>query len=51
MQVRGQEPVTLSAGQTYYEGPDDIHVVDRNASKTRTAKILVVLFKDKNSPF
>src|SRR5262249_7540586 len=41
MQVKGAEPVTLHAGQTFYEGPEDIHVVGRNASKTEPAKFLV----------
>ena len=50
MQVKGQEPVTLHAGQTFYEGPDDIHVVGRNASKTEPAKFLVVLVKNKGAP-
>jgi quercetin dioxygenase-like cupin family protein len=50
MGVRGQKPVTLTAGQTFYEGHDDVHVVDRNASTTQPAKILVVLIKDKNAP-
>src|SRR5215510_6194769 len=38
MQVKGGKEVTLTPGQTFYEGPDDIHVVDRNASKTQPAK-------------
>jgi quercetin dioxygenase-like cupin family protein len=50
MQVRGGRAVTLLPGQTFYEGPDDIHVVDHNASTTQPAKILVVLLKDKNAP-
>ena len=45
MQVKGSEPVTLHPGQTFYEGPDDIHVVGRNASKTEPAKFLVVFVK------
>ena len=45
MQVKGSEPVTLHPGQTFYEGPDDIHVVGRNASKTEPAKFLVVFIK------
>jgi quercetin dioxygenase-like cupin family protein len=49
-QVRGQKPVTLSAGQTFYEGPEDVHVVGRNASRTKPAKILVVLLKNKGAP-
>ena len=50
MQVKGGEQVTLTPGQTFYEGPDDVHVVDRNASSTQPAKFLVVLIKDKGAP-
>ena len=50
MQVKGSEPVTLHPGQTFYEGPDDIHVVGRNASKTEPAKFLVVFIKNKGAP-
>jgi quercetin dioxygenase-like cupin family protein len=50
MQVKGGKEVTLTPGQTFYEGPEDIHVVGRNASKTKPAKFLVVLVKDKGSP-
>jgi quercetin dioxygenase-like cupin family protein len=50
MQVKGGKPVTLKAGQTFYEGPDDVHVVGRNASNTRPAKVLAVLLKDKGAP-
>jgi quercetin dioxygenase-like cupin family protein len=50
MQVRGGTPVTLSPGQTFYEGPDDVHVVGRNASQTAPARFLVVLVKDKGAP-
>jgi quercetin dioxygenase-like cupin family protein len=50
MQVKGRQPVTLTPGQTFYEGPDDVHVVDRNASSTQPAKFLVVLIKDKGAP-
>lgn len=46
MQVKGQEPVTLHPGQTFYEGPDDIHVVGRN---TEPAKFLVVFIKNKGA--
>src|SRR5262245_35954348 len=42
--------VTLTPGQTFYEGPDDIHVVGRNASSTKPAKFVVVLIKDKGAP-
>jgi len=50
MQVRGGKPVTLTPGQTFYEGPDDVHTVGRNASGTRPAKFLVVFVKKKGAP-
>ena len=50
MQVKGGKQVTLTPGQTFYEGPDDVHVIDRNASKTKPAKFLVFLIKDKGAP-
>jgi quercetin dioxygenase-like cupin family protein len=50
MQVKGGKQVTLTAGQTFYEGPDDVHVVGRNASSTQPAKLLVFLVKDKGAP-
>ena len=50
MQVKGGKEVTLTPGQTFYEGPNDVHVVDRNASSTKPAKFLVVLVKDKGAP-
>ncbi len=50
MQVKGSEPVTLHSGDTFYEGPNDIHIVGRNASKTEPAKFLVVLGKNKGAP-
>ena len=50
MQVRGGKEVTLTPGQTFYEGPDDIHIVGRNASKTKPAKFIVVFVKDKGAP-
>jgi len=50
MQVKGGKQVTLTPGQAFYEGPDDVHVVDRNASSTKPAKFLVVLIKDKGAP-
>lgn len=50
MGVRGGKPVTLTAGQTFYEGPDDIHTVGRNASQTQPAKFLVFLIKDAGAP-
>lgn len=50
MQVRGGDPATLEPGQTFYEGPDDVHIVGRNMSRTAPAKFLVVLVKDKGAP-
>lgn len=50
MQVEGGKEVTLTPGQTWYEGPDDVHVVGRNASSTKPVKFLVVLVKDKGAP-
>ena len=50
MGVNGEKPVTLTAGQTFYEAPKDVHSVGRNASKTAPAKFLVLLFKDKDAP-
>jgi quercetin dioxygenase-like cupin family protein len=50
MQVKGGTQVTLTPGQTFYEGPDDVHVVGRNASSTQPAKFLVVLIKAKGAP-
>ncbi|MCS4094518.1 MULTISPECIES: cupin domain-containing protein [unclassified Rhizobium] len=50
MQVRGEKQVTLSPGETWYEGPSDIHVVGRNASTTKPAKFIVLLLKNKGAP-
>lgn len=50
MQVKGGKEVTLTPGQTFYEGPDDVHVVGRNASSTKSAKFVVFFVKDKGAP-
>ena len=50
MQVRGGKEVTLTVGQTFYEGPEDVHVVGRNASQTKPAKFVVLFLKDKGAP-
>jgi len=50
MQVKGGKEVTLTPGQTFYEAPDDVHLVGRNASNTKPAKFLVFLIKDKGAP-
>jgi quercetin dioxygenase-like cupin family protein len=49
-QVKGGKPVTLMPGQTFYEGPDDVHNVGRNASRTRPAKLLAILVKNQGAP-
>ena len=50
MQVDGGKEVTLGPGQTFYESPEDIHAVSRNASKTKPVKFLVFFVKDKGAP-
>ena len=50
MQVDGGKEVTLTPGQTFYEGPSDVHVVGRNPSSTEPVKFLVFLVKDKGAP-
>lgn len=50
MGVRGGKPVTLGAGQTFHEGPDDVHTIGRNASDTKPAKFVVFLVKDAGKP-
>jgi quercetin dioxygenase-like cupin family protein len=45
--VRGGKEVTLTPGQTFYEGPGDVHTIGRNASKTKPARFIVVLLKKK----
>jgi len=50
MQLQGGKETTLTPGQTFYEGPDDVHVVGRNASQTKPAKFVVLLVKDKGAP-
>ena len=50
MQVKGGESVTLNPGQTFYEGPDDLHLVGRNASATAPARFVVFMVKDKGAP-
>ena len=50
MQVKGGKELTLTPGQTFYEGRDDVHVVGRNASTTQPAKMLVFLVKDEGTP-
>src|SRR6266481_2370188 len=50
MQLKGGKEVTLTAGQAFYEGPNDVHVVDRNASSTKPAKFVVFMIKGKGAP-
>lgn len=50
MQVKGGKEVTLKPGQTFYEGPNDVHVTGRNARNTNPATFVVYLVKDKGAP-
>jgi len=50
MQVRGGKEMMLTAGQTFYESPSDIHVIGRNASKTEPARFIAFFVKDKGAP-
>lgn len=50
MQVKGGQTMKLQPGQTFYETPQDIHTVGRNASNTKPAKLLVFMIKDKGAP-
>ena len=50
MQLKGGKEVTLTPGQTFYEGPDDVHIVGRSADKTKPAKFIVFLVKDSGAP-
>jgi len=50
MGLRGGKTVTLTPGQTFYEGPDDVHTVGRNASTTKPARFVVVLLKNRGEP-
>src|SRR5262252_1622886 len=50
MQLRGSEPVTVKAGETFYEGPNDVHIVGRSATDTKPAKFVVFLVKNEGVP-
>ena len=50
MQLKGGKEVTLTPGQTFYEGPNDVHILGRNASSSKPAKFTVFLIKDKGAP-
>ena len=50
MGVKGGKELTLGPGETFYETPEDVHSVSRNASATKPAKILVFMVKDKGAP-
>jgi quercetin dioxygenase-like cupin family protein len=50
MAVNNGKPITLTAGQMFYEGPNDIHTIGRNASRTKPARFVVFLLKDKDAP-
>jgi len=50
MQVKGGKEITLTPGQTFYKGPNDIHAVGRNANRTRPARFVVFFVKGKGAP-
>ena len=50
MQVEGGKIVTLSAGQTFYENPNDIHTMSQNASDTEPAKFIAYIIKTLGAP-
>ena len=50
MQLRGAEPVTVKAGEGFYEGPNDVHIVGRSASDSKPAKFVVFLVKNQGVP-
>lgn len=50
MGVKGGKEVTLMPGQTFYESPDDVHTIGRNASSTKPARFLVFLLKSSGEP-
>jgi quercetin dioxygenase-like cupin family protein len=50
MQVKGGKEITLTPGQSFYEGPDDVHVISRNASNVKPTKFVVFIVKDKGAP-
>jgi len=50
MQVQGGTPTPLTPAQTFYEGPNDVHVAGRNASSPQPANFLVLLIKDQGAP-
>jgi quercetin dioxygenase-like cupin family protein len=50
MQVKGGPELTLKAGETFYENPDDVHVVSKNASATEPAKFIAFFVKNKGAP-
>ncbi|BAN48802.1 cupin domain-containing protein [Metapseudomonas resinovorans] len=50
MGVAGSKEVTLNVGESFHEGPQDLHTVGRNASQDKPARFVVFLLKDVNKP-
>jgi quercetin dioxygenase-like cupin family protein len=48
--VSDQKETTYSAGQMFYEQPGSTHEVSRNASATKPAKFLALIFAKKGLP-
>lgn len=50
MQLKGGPLVTVKAGETFCEGPNDVHLIGRNASSSEPARFVVVLVKRQGAP-
>jgi quercetin dioxygenase-like cupin family protein len=48
-QVKGGELTVLNPGDTYYESPNDIHIVSRNPSSTTPAKAILFMVHNKGA--
>jgi quercetin dioxygenase-like cupin family protein len=42
-QVKGEQPITYKKGQYWYEPAGSEHLVSKNASKSKPAKLLVFM--------
>jgi quercetin dioxygenase-like cupin family protein len=50
LKLRGTPLVTVRAGESFVEHPEDVHEISRNASQTERAKFLVVALKPTGQP-
>jgi quercetin dioxygenase-like cupin family protein len=49
-QLEGHKSQIVHAGEAFYESPEDVHIVTRNASATRPARLLVFFVKKIGAP-